>query len=344
MRAQQAAQLELGEKLLADHSEQLRKESERAAAAEQAAAAAEAKAEELAEALREMSAHAEGQAAELAQARQAEERFAELAGHMGCVDDDGQLMEAQLNELTKQLMEARSAEAAYQEWLLDVKQMMASGHEEGLAMALGQSMWEVRRKKQELAKKDAEIKSLRAERGRSRAAIAQGAAADAPAPAAAALLTRHHPLRPKYTSPPTTADTARGETERATVERPPASAPANVRGGPAVHGRIAPPAMRCGSGGGVGGVGCSGCGSRMPELTSLAGAPAGSSKLAPLAAGAISLHGALSDDDLDPANHAEPAPVSRWQKMTAVRTARAGGESVAGGAAWAAAAAIRSSN
>ena len=36
---------------------------------------------------------------------------------MGCVDEDGQLMRAQLAQLTKELYEARSSEAESLDWL-----------------------------------------------------------------------------------------------------------------------------------------------------------------------------------------------------------------------------------
>jgi hypothetical protein len=56
---------------------------------------------------------------------------------------------------------ARASEQEYQIWLADVKTMMASGKEDGLAMALAQNMMECRKKDELLQNQERELKRLR---------------------------------------------------------------------------------------------------------------------------------------------------------------------------------------
>lgn len=137
------------------------------------ASVAEARAAEvsgLADALRAELADAmqalETQAAELAQARAFEASWAELAAQVGCIDQEGQLMREQMEALTRELVETRDRERESREWLAEVKEMMASGKEDGLAMALCQNMQESRAKGEELARARREIDELRAELGK----------------------------------------------------------------------------------------------------------------------------------------------------------------------------------
>ena len=66
----------------------------------------------------------------------------------------------------QELLEARESEATYESWLADVKNMMIAGEEEGLAMALCQTMQEAQKKDELLGQRTAELKALRAERAR----------------------------------------------------------------------------------------------------------------------------------------------------------------------------------
>ena len=108
-----------------------------------------------------MQSHIDEQAIELKTARAIEENFAALAAKLGCIDEEGQLMRSRLEMLTMELVQARASEQQYQEWLADVKTMMASGKEDGLAMALAQNMMECRKKDELLQNQERELKRLR---------------------------------------------------------------------------------------------------------------------------------------------------------------------------------------
>ena len=83
------------------------------------------------------------------------------------------------------LVQARLDEAQHLAWLRDVKAMMASGAEDGLAMALAQTMEESHRKDQLLKQKDAELRALRGGRPAAGAPPAGAPAGRASPPASA---------------------------------------------------------------------------------------------------------------------------------------------------------------
>ena len=199
-RLQQASAHAAHEAALAEARGQARELSTRAGLAERRAAQLEAEVE----ALTEQGAQAADEAAaarqELARLGEVERRFSELAAEMGCVDEQGRLMQGRLEELTGELMQARLDEAQHLAWLRDVKAMMASGAEDGLAMALAQTMEESHRKDQLLKQKDAELRALRGGRPAASAPPAGAPAGRASPPASARskppLLTLTAAVRP----------------------------------------------------------------------------------------------------------------------------------------------------
>ena len=130
-RLQQASAHAAHEAALAEARGQARELSTRAGLAERRAAQLEAEVE----ALTEQGAQAADEAAaarqELARLGEVERRFSELAAEMGCVDEQGRLMQGRLEELTGELVQARLDEAQHLAWLRDVKEMLASGAEDG---------------------------------------------------------------------------------------------------------------------------------------------------------------------------------------------------------------------
>ena len=134
---------------------------------------------------------------------------------MGCVDEQGRLMQGRLEELTAELMQARLDEAQHLAWLRDVKAMMASGAEDGLAMALAQTMEESHRKDELLKQRDAELKALRGGRPAVVGASAAGAPAGRASPPAsgrskpAPLLTAAVRPASSTSAPPSRATSAR---------------------------------------------------------------------------------------------------------------------------------------
>ena len=160
-RLQQASAQAAHEAALGEARGQARDLSGRAGLAERRATQLEVEVE----ALTEQGAQAADEAAaarqELTRLGEVERRFSELAAEMGCVDEQGRLMQGRLEELTGELMQARLDEAQHLTWLRDVKAMMASGAEDGLAMALAQTMEESHRKDQLLKQRDAELRALR---------------------------------------------------------------------------------------------------------------------------------------------------------------------------------------
>ena len=100
-----------------------------------------------------------------------EQQFASLANEMGCVDQEGRLMRQKLEDMTRELLEARESEADYREWMHDMKKMMANGKEDGLAMALAENMAETRRQQRIIKDKDEEIRKLRADNGVARSEV-----------------------------------------------------------------------------------------------------------------------------------------------------------------------------
>ena len=184
-RLQQASAHAAHEAALAEARGQARELSTRAGLAERRATQLEREVE----ALTEQGAQAADEAAaarqELARLGEVERRFSELAAEMGCVDEQGRLMQGRLEELTGELMQARLDEAQHLAWLRDVKAMMASGAEDGLAMALAQTMEESHRKDQLLKQKDAELRALRGGRPAAGAPPAGAPAGRASPPASA---------------------------------------------------------------------------------------------------------------------------------------------------------------
>ena len=124
-------------------------------------------------------------------------------------------MQGRLEELTAELMQARLDEAQHLAWLRDVKAMMASGAEDGLAMALAQTMEESHRKDELLKQRDAELKALRGGRPAVVGASAAGAPAGRASPPAsgrskpAPLLTAAVRPASSTSAPPSRATSAR---------------------------------------------------------------------------------------------------------------------------------------
>ena len=213
-RLQQASAQAAHESALAEARGQARELSTRAGLAERRVAQLEAEVE----ALTEQGAQAADEAAaarqELARLGEVEQRFSELAAEMGCVDEQGRLMQGRLEELTAELMQARLDEAQHLAWLRDVKAMMASGAEDGLAMALAQTMEESHRKGELLKQRDAELKALRGGRP------AVGAsAAGAPAGRASPLASGRSKPAPLSTAAVRPASSTSAPPSRATSAR-----------------------------------------------------------------------------------------------------------------------------
>ena len=108
------------------------------------------------------------------------------------------------------LVQARLDEAQHLAWLRDVKAMMASGAEDGLAMALAQTMEESHRKGNLLKQKDAELRALRVRPA--------GAVDGAPASRAAP------PASGRVKPPPLLTAAARSASTTSTTSSSPASA------------------------------------------------------------------------------------------------------------------------
>jgi len=151
----------LHEVMLKEHASEMARLGERAAKAEGRIATMEREVAVSREVRETMQSHIDEQAIELKTARAIEENFAALAAKLGCIDEEGQLMRSRLETLTMELVQARASEQEYQIWLADVKTMMASGKEDGLAMALAQNMMECRKKDELLQNQERELKRLR---------------------------------------------------------------------------------------------------------------------------------------------------------------------------------------
>jgi hypothetical protein len=166
MRAQQAVALRLAGASLSATQSETKVLATQASVAESRAAEASGLADALRVELAEAHAALEAQAAELEQARAFETAWADLASQMGCVDAEGQLMREWMETLTAQLVESRDREAESSRWLAQVKEMMASGKEDGLAMALCQNMHESRAKDEALATAKRQVAALTKQLGR----------------------------------------------------------------------------------------------------------------------------------------------------------------------------------
>ena len=189
LRLQQQGEKHAHEAALAEARRQARGQSERAGQAERRATQLEREVEALSEQAGQAAEEAGAARQELARLREVERRFSEIAAEMGCVDEQGRLMQARVEALTGELLQARRRrlphrsrpwispqpppplwqarldEAQHLQWLKDIKSMMASGAEDGLAMALAQTMEESHRKDQLLKQKEAELKALRGGNG-----------------------------------------------------------------------------------------------------------------------------------------------------------------------------------
>jgi hypothetical protein len=161
LRMQLLQQAQLHEVMLKEHASEMARLGERAAKAEGRIATMEREVAVSREVRETMQSHIDEQAIELKTARAIEENFAALAAKLGCIDEEGQLMRSRLETLTMELVQARASEQEYQIWLADVKTMMASGKEDGLAMALAQNMMECRKKDELLQNQERELKRLR---------------------------------------------------------------------------------------------------------------------------------------------------------------------------------------
>lgn len=166
MRAQQAVALRLAGASLSATQSETKVLATQASVAESRAAEASGLADALRVELAEAQAALEAQAVELEQARAFETAWADLASQMGCVDAQGQLMRERMEALSVQLVESRDREAESSRWLAQVKEMMASGKEDGLAMALCQNMHESRAKDEALAAAKRQVAALMKQLGR----------------------------------------------------------------------------------------------------------------------------------------------------------------------------------
>eukprot|EP00933_Yihiella_yeosuensis_P041041 TRINITY_DN35488_c0_g1_i1.p1 TRINITY_DN35488_c0_g1~~TRINITY_DN35488_c0_g1_i1.p1 ORF type:complete len:361 (-),score=81.06 TRINITY_DN35488_c0_g1_i1:447-1466(-) len=144
-----------------EHCRQQSRLKQQAESATQRCLELEGRMNELEEQKLQLQQQVENQANELAEARILEQHFAGMAAEMGCIDAQGNLMRQELEEMTAELLELRASEAEYLVWFQDVKQKMAEGREEGLAMALAQNMAECKKKDRLLRQKDEEIRQLR---------------------------------------------------------------------------------------------------------------------------------------------------------------------------------------
>jgi len=83
--------------------------SERCGAAERRSAQLTRETAQLQEQLGQAADEAEAAAGELTRLREVEARFSELAAEMGCVDEQGRMMQQRLQGLTGELVQARGA-------------------------------------------------------------------------------------------------------------------------------------------------------------------------------------------------------------------------------------------
>eukprot|EP00971_Amphidinium_carterae_P099929 1976056-Amphidinium_carterae.1 len=160
---QQAKQLQLSEQMIQEHSAEMRLLRNRLDASDKCNVVLENQIVQLKDDIANYQKRLAEQAQELQNAQAVEQQFAKLAAEMGCVDEQGQLMRQQLEEMTAELIRTKASEAEYQQWFQDVKRMLASGKEDGLAMALAQNMVECRKKDDIIRKKDAELRQMRVE-------------------------------------------------------------------------------------------------------------------------------------------------------------------------------------
>ncbi|CAE8611692.1 unnamed protein product [Polarella glacialis] len=169
VRYQQSQQLQLSEQLLDGHAQQARACREQVEAATRQSAELELEAQGAATLQQQL----EQQAVELAEARLVEQQFAKMAADLGCIDAQGRMMKQ------AELLELRARETDYLIWFEDVKQKMAEGREDGLAMALAQNMAEVRKKDRLIKQKDEELRRLRGAFGPIRDPVVRAGTAEA---------------------------------------------------------------------------------------------------------------------------------------------------------------------
>merc|ERR1712137_148648 len=143
---QQTKQLQINEQLLDEHAQKVHNLRDFMDAARDHNSTLEQQVTDLQEQVVGLQQQIEHQAAELAEARELEQKFAHMASEMGCIDAEGRLMQAELERVTDELIHSKASEAEYLEWMRDVKEKLANGREDGLAMALAENMAESRRK------------------------------------------------------------------------------------------------------------------------------------------------------------------------------------------------------